>query len=109
MDRALGARIRELRKMNKMTQSQVAKELGVSRQKLARMENGSNDVTMEQLSLLAVLFDVTLNDMTKVLDPEQTKRTGGEMGEEADLDRIFEMLDLFYANRHIYHIMRRGQ
>ncbi len=109
MDRVLGTRIRELRKMNKMTQSQVAKELGVSRQKLARMENGSNDVTMEQLSLLAALFNVTLNDITKVLDSEQTKRIGREMGGEADLDRIFEMLDLFYANRHIYDIMRRSQ
>lgn len=107
MDRTVGARIRQLRKMRKMTQSQVAEKLGVSRQKLARMENGSNDVTMEQLSLLASLFDVAINDITKVLQTEQEKSVVKKDG-EADLDTIFELLDLFYANRHVFDIMKEA-
>ena len=50
MNRILGERIKSLRVSNNYTQEQVAEELGMSRQKYARIENGQNNINLDVLS-----------------------------------------------------------
>lgn len=106
MNELLGNRIKALRSARNYTQEQMADKIGVSRQKYARIENGTNSITLDILSKVAKILDVTVGDITRVLDetPIVTYRTGTE---EASSQKIFDMLDLFYANKHMYIRLRR--
>ena len=101
MNKLLGNRIRELRCARNYTQEQMADRIGVSRQKYARIENGTNSITLDILSKIASILDVTVGDITSVLDkePAVAYRTGSE---DVSAQKIFDMLDLFYANKHMY-------
>lgn len=101
MNELLGARIRELRNSRNLTQEQLADTIGISRQKYARIENGVNSVTLDILSQIAAVLGITVGDITKILDekPSVAYRTGTGDGSS---EKIFEMLDLFYANKRLY-------
>ena len=72
MNKQIGNRIADLRSAKSFSQEQVAERIGISRQKYARIENGINSVTLEILVKLAEVFDVTVKDITKVLDQEKS-------------------------------------
>ena len=107
MNELLGSRIKALRIANNFTQEQVAEEIGVSRQKYARIESGANSITLDILSKVAKVFGVAVGDITRVLDetPVVAYRTSEES--EASSNKIFDMLDLFYANKHMYNRLRQ--
>lgn len=100
MNEMLGSRIKVLRSAKSFTQEQIADQIGISRQKYARIESGVNSITLDILSKIAEVLDVTVGDITKVLDetPVVAYRSGGESGSSK---KIFDMLDLFYANKHM--------
>lgn len=101
MNVLLGSRIKALRTAKNYTQEQVSECLGISRQKYARIENGSNSITLDILTKIAKILDVTVGDITRVLDEESVVAfRSGENG--ASSEKIFDMLDLFYANKHMY-------
>lgn len=101
MNEVLGSRIKALRCANHLTQEQVAEKIGVSRQKYARIENGMNNITLEILAQIASVLKISVGDITKVLDetPAIEYRSGD--GKDSS-EKIVEMLDLFYANKHLY-------
>ena len=101
MNALLGSRIKALRTARNYTQEQVADRLGISRQKYARIEKGLNSITLELLTKIAETLDVTVSDITRVLDEEPAiaYRFGTE---GVSSEKIFDMLDLFYANKHLY-------
>lgn len=101
MNALLGNRIKALRTARNYTQEQVADRLGISRQKYARIEKGLNSITLELLTKIAETLDVTVSDITRVLDEEPAiaYRSGTE---GVSSEKIFDMLDLFYANKHLY-------
>ena len=101
MNALLGSRIKALRTARNYTQEQVADRLGISRQKYARIEKGLNSITLELLTKIAETLDVTVSDITRVLDEEPAiaYRSGTE---GVCSEKIFDMLDLFYANKHLY-------
>lgn len=101
----LGNRIKELRNSFNYTQEEVAEQLGISRQKYARIENGMNPITLDLLSKLAAVMKVQVVDITKVLD--DTPIVAYRVGEEnSSTQKIFDMLDLFYANKHLHERLR---
>ena len=53
------------------------------------------------LAKIAEILDVTVGDITRVLDegPAVAFRAGTD---GASSEKIFDMLDLFYANKHMY-------
>ena len=101
MNELLGGRIRALRSAKNYTQEQIADQIGVSRQKYARIESGANSITLDILSKIAEVLDVTVGDITRVLDEASVVsfRAGTEGNSS---EKIFDMLDLFYANKHLY-------
>lgn len=52
-------RLLEQRKLNNMTQTQVANYLGISQPSYIRYENGGSEPSFENLVKIADLFDVT--------------------------------------------------
>lgn len=100
MNKLLGSRIKALRSANNLTQEQVADQIGISRQKYARIESGVNSVTLDILSKVAEIMGVTVGDITRVLD--ETSVVQYRVGEESGSSKeMFDMLDLFYANKHM--------
>ena len=101
MNEILGERIKALRSGMHLTQEQVADKIGISRQKYARIENGTNNITLEILAQIAKVLGVQVADITRVLDetPAIAYRNGDTSGSS---EKITEMLDLFYANKHLY-------
>lgn len=59
----LSENIQTLRKINEMSQEQVAESLGVSRQAVAKWESGEAQPDLAKCSALAKLFDVTLDEL----------------------------------------------
>ncbi len=102
MNELLGSRIKALRMTKNLTQEQVAAQIGVSRQKYARVESGVNSITLDILSKVAKVLDVTISDITRILDetPVVAYRVAAE---DSSSDKIFNMIDLFYANKHMYN------
>lgn len=54
-------RLIEQRKLNRMTQKQVAVYLNISQPSYIRYENGSSEPSLENLVRLAELFDVSVD------------------------------------------------
>lgn len=54
-------RLVEQRKINKLTQRQVADNLGISQPSYIRYENGTSEPNLTSLSKLADLFDVSVD------------------------------------------------
>lgn len=105
MNKGLGCRIKELREQRNLTQEQVASKLGISRQRYSHIEKGLNNVTLDLLNRLSDIFDVTISDITSVLDK------GDDIAYYADesakeVGNILEMIDFFYANKHLYQQLK---
>ena len=92
MNELLGSRIKALRSAKHFTQEEVAEQIGISRQKYARIESGANSITLEVLSKIAAFLDVTVGDITRVLDeaPVVAYRAGSK---EDSSRKMFDMLD----------------
>lgn len=59
----LSENLQTLRKLNQLTQEEVAEKVGVSRQALAKWESGETIPDVERCKLLADLYHVSLDDL----------------------------------------------
>ena len=59
----LGKRIKELRKKSSLSQDQVAEQAGISGKYLGEVERGEVNVSVIILSKIALVFDVSMNDI----------------------------------------------
>lgn len=108
MNELLGGRIKELRCAKNFTQEQLANKLGMSKQRYARIESGACNITLEILSQIAKIVDVSVGDITRVLD--EAPIVAYRVGTENDSSKkIYDMLDLFYANKHLHTKLQRTQ
>ena len=64
----IGMRIRRIRKVNKITQEQLAERFGVSSRSVSRWENGN---TMPELGILVELADYYEVDIKEIIDGER--------------------------------------
>lgn len=60
-DRAVAARIVALRKSRSLSQSALARALGVTFQQVQKYENGTNRITADRLAKLATLFEIPVS------------------------------------------------
>ena len=106
MNELLGGRIKALRSARNYTQEQMADQIGISRQKYARIENGTNSITLDILSKVASILGVTVGDITRVLD--ETSTVAYRASDEAESSQtVFVLLYLFYANKQMYSRLRK--
>lgn len=62
-NRALGARVRELRRNQNMTQEQLAKRLGMARRTIQMYEQGSLGMSVAKLEQVAGILKVPVTDI----------------------------------------------
>ena len=60
------------RKKNKITQKQLAEQLGVKHNAISAWENGVNSVDIDTLFQICKIFGVTVNDMYGIKSDEST-------------------------------------
>ena len=58
---SFGERLRDLRDSNKLTQREIATQLGIKQPSYIRYENGKSEPTLECLVKIADLFDVSVD------------------------------------------------
>lgn len=80
-------KIRELRKSHGLSQSALAKILGVAQNTLSYWENGKFDVDNKSLSLMADFFSVSVDYLLGRDDSVQKESPAADESGEADLDR----------------------
>lgn len=93
----LADNLQYLRKKNKITQEELAEELGVSRQSVSKWETGEAYPETEKLITLCDKFGVTLDDLLRgevnmeQSDGEAAEEIGGEPEASADEDKEEEV------------------
>ena len=65
----VGARLRTLRKERHLTQTELARQIGIQQSDLSRMEKGEYRVSLDNLFKILAVFDVSFNDL---FDEQQT-------------------------------------
>lgn len=75
-DRAVAARIVALRKLRGLSQSALARTLGVTFQQVQKYENGTNRITADRLAKLATLFEVPVSAFFDEADEPQPFAAG---------------------------------
>src|SRR5579859_7208423 len=75
VDAAVGARIRNLRLRNKLSQTEVGEHVGVTFQQIQKYENGANRVSASRLAQLAKVFGVPIAAFYSEVQTENGKST----------------------------------
>ena len=70
----------QLRKINGLTQEELAEKIGVSRQAIAKWEAGETSPDLEKARLLAQTLDTSLDDLTNYEPSEDKLRAIREPG-----------------------------
>ena len=109
----LGARVRELRKAQDWTLEQAAKQAGLARSTLSKIENGQMSPTYEALKKLAVGLEISV---PQLFTPPAAEKINGRMavtksGEGAALRQTIESLDLkgFIITLDALHCQKKQQ
>lgn len=86
--------IQNKRKVSGLSQTEVAKSLGISRPTYMKLENGETKPTEEQKSLLARVFDVSKNTVDKNIEQKNADTTDVYIRElpKENTDRFKEVL-----------------
>lgn len=58
----LAKRIKELRKLNKITQDELSFRAGIGRSTLGNIETAQNDVTFSKINKIAKAFNLSLSE-----------------------------------------------
>jgi transcriptional regulator with XRE-family HTH domain len=81
----VGEKIRQIRKTQGMTQSELARRIGVQQSDLCRMETGEYKVALDTLLRILVVFGLEIGEFFR-----------GEAAREPSNDRELELLRLFH-------------
>lgn len=85
---SLGSKIADLRKVNKITQKELAQKLNVSDKVISRWETGVSLPDVEMIKKLAAVFSVTIAEMYDALDD-----TNDNADEKENYERIWKYYD----------------
>jgi len=111
MSYAIGARIKELRTIKKVSQEEMAELLNTSRQRYSRLENGQLDISYVVIKKIAERLAVAINDITSA-ELEQKELVTFFREKNSALDvvgsvaKIEEILRIFNAHEKLYHQTR---
>lgn len=77
MNLEIATRLVELRKANKLSQEALAEKLGISRQAVSKWERAEASPDTDNLIALAKLYHVSLDELLKINEEEETDSAGG--------------------------------
>lgn len=110
MSYVIGKRINEIRLEKKMTQEEVASVLGISRQRVARIENGQSDISYEMIKVIANYFAVSVSSITSAREENDLQmhfRDGDNaVGIDESVGKIVDILKTFRAHEKLFYRMK---
>jgi len=71
----IALKLREYRKINKMTQDEVAGHLKIARVTYSRYESGEHEMTYDSLAILASLYSVSIDSLLGRTDSDILSKT----------------------------------
>lgn len=69
-------RIRELRELNNLTQSECARKVFISKNSYIRYENGERMIPLDIAVLIAKLYNVSIDYLANMTDDEKPYKKG---------------------------------
>lgn len=113
MSYAIGKRINEYRMSKKVSQEELSHVLGISRQRFARIENGSSEVSYDMLKKIADYLGILVSDITSANEEKDIRVyfrdvENGENIEES-VEKIYNILKTFHAHEKLYLRMKEKQ
>lgn len=113
MSYAIGKKMNELRVQKKLSQEDVSTVLGISRQRLARIENGRSEVSYSMIQKAARYFAVPVSSITSV-DEDIDLKLCFRDAENADalddsVGKIVDILRTFHAHEKLYFKMKEKE
>jgi len=105
-----GSIVVELRKEHKISQTELASQLGIHKNVLGRYERNIVLPSIDIARKIADIFDVSLDYLTGRVDTEMDKNTRTRILEVSrfelkDQENIFSVIDAFIAKRKIQSIL----
>jgi transcriptional regulator with XRE-family HTH domain len=85
----IGERIRQMRKERSLTQSALAREIGVQQSDLCRMENGEYKVSLDTLFKILGVFGMDIGEFFR----DEQRKPATDDDRWMELDRLFRRLD----------------
>jgi transcriptional regulator with XRE-family HTH domain len=70
----VGARLRSLRKQRHLTQTELARQIGIQQSDLSRMEKGEYRVSLDNLFKILTVFEVSFDDFFSTTDTADEPR-----------------------------------
>lgn len=61
MSKLIGLKIKEARKLRKLSREQVARKIAVSQQQIARYESGENNISADKLAIIAIALHQSID------------------------------------------------
>ena len=98
MNKEMENRIKTIRENASLTQDEVAKYLGISKEKYAGIELGIFPPTLIILNQLSKLFKVSV----KILTENNKESNYDDFNIAKETKEKLDMIDLFYANKNLY-------
>jgi len=80
-----GARVRHYRKLNHLSQEQLAELIGMSPNTISYIENGKNNVSFAKLGILANVLNIQVHQLFFETDCNENQQTK---------EKIIELLDI---------------
>ena len=107
MAMTIGARIKDIREQQGLSQEYVAQKLDTTRQRYARVENGQLDLSYTLIKKISEVFGVPVEDITSALDENQDlvalfrENNHSALAEEA-FKKVVTIIETFYAHEKLY-------
>ena len=111
MSYALGARIREFRDAQKISQETLADHLGTTRQRYARMESGQIEMSFQTIKKVADFLGVKMSEITSAVEEHKglttlsREKTVNPKVLEA-VAKIENILTVFHSHEKLYYQMK---
>lgn len=97
LDVALGAQIRQFRKLCNMSQERLADASGVTFQQIQKYERGSNRVSFSRLTLIAAALGVRIADLIAPLDEPEPAEPPRQLSDRMRVTGAGELIEAFAA------------
>ncbi len=106
MNHSIGEKIRSLREEKRKSQEELGNALGISRQRMGRIENGEADTSYEMICKIANILEVSPKTITDAAIEEKSLgrlfRSSGESKFNEECEKLFNIIDVLYAHKNIY-------
>lgn len=110
MSYAIGRKINELRTQKKVRQEDLAAALSISRQRLARIENGQSEISYYMIQKASEFLAVPISDITSVDTAVDLKVFFRDLENSDAIDesveKIIDIIKTFHAHEKLYYRMK---